>query len=129
MITITFSNMGAPEVILLGKSGLKCICWEIGVDVSFAAAPVTGMDTNNFAKQFFDFRNEWLLSWQLEIIESSTGRVKASMERTRVVSSWHWDVLYCHLRGPEFIGCLGLLDAFLRQMCVGPNDCIVSFLL
>ena len=127
MNTITFSNFGAPKFILLGKSGLKCICWEVGVDVRFAAAPVTGMDTDNFTKQFFDFRNEWLLSWQLEIIESSIGRMKAPMERTRVVFFWHWDVLCCHLRGPEFVGCPGLLDAFLCQMRVGPNDCIVSF--
>ena len=63
MNRMTFSDVRAPQLILFGKSGLNCICREVGVDVSFAAAPVTGMNPNYFAKQFFDFGNEWLLSW------------------------------------------------------------------
>lgn len=63
MNRMTLSNIRAPQFILLRKSGLKCICGEVGVDISLAAAPVTGMNPNYFAKQFFDFGNEWPLSW------------------------------------------------------------------
>ena len=63
MNRMTLSNIRAPQFILLGKSGLKCKCSEVGVDISLAAAPVTGMNPNYFAKQFFDFGNEWPLSW------------------------------------------------------------------
>lgn len=48
---------------LLGKSGLEGVCWEVGLNVSFAAAPVTGMDPDHFAKQLFDFWDAWLLRW------------------------------------------------------------------
>lgn len=46
----------------LGESGLKGVCWEVAVDVSFIAAPVRGMDPEYFAKKYFDFRNARLLS-------------------------------------------------------------------
>ena len=59
----TFSNFRAPHLIVFGEPGLKGVCWEVGVDVSFLAAPVTGMDPNYFAKQFFDFWDARLLSW------------------------------------------------------------------
>ena len=46
----TSANVRPPQFNLLGKSGLKSICWETDVDVSFAAAPVTGVDSNFFMK-------------------------------------------------------------------------------
>lgn len=87
------------------------------------------MDTDDFAKQFFDFWHERLLRWQLEaIIESKIGRGEASVERTRVVRFWHRDMLFCYLRGPESISGLSLLDSFFCEMCVGPGDGVVSVL-
>lgn len=59
----TFPNVGAPHLVLLGESGLKSVCGKMGMDVSLVAAPVTGMDSDCFAKQFFDFWHAWLLSW------------------------------------------------------------------
>lgn len=60
---VSLSNVRAPQLILLGKSGLKSVSGEVGVDVGSAAAPVTGVDPDYFAKHFLDFWDEWLLSW------------------------------------------------------------------
>lgn len=62
MNIMTFSNVRAPHLIILGEFRLKGVCWEVGVDVSFVAAPVTGMDADYFAKQIFDFWDAWVLS-------------------------------------------------------------------
>ena len=59
---MSLSNVWPPQLILLGKSELISICWEIGLNVSLAAAPVTGVNTNDFAKEFFDLGIERLLS-------------------------------------------------------------------
>ena len=55
-------NIRPPQLILLHKSGLKSVRWETSADVTSAAAPVTSMDPDHFTKQFFDFRDERLLS-------------------------------------------------------------------
>ena len=50
MNPMIFSNVRAPQLIFFGKSGLEGVCWEVGVDVSPAAASVTGMYPDYFAK-------------------------------------------------------------------------------
>lgn len=47
---MTFSNVGAPQLVFLGESGLDGVCGEVGVDVSLIAAPVTSVDSDYFAK-------------------------------------------------------------------------------
>lgn len=63
MNRMSFSNVRAPQLILLGEPELKSICWEIPVDVIFVTTAITGMDPNYFAKQFFDCWYKGLVSW------------------------------------------------------------------
>ena len=60
---MSLSNVRLPQLIFLGKSGLKSVCWEFVVDIGFAATPVTSMDPDDFAKQFLNFWHERLLRW------------------------------------------------------------------
>lgn len=58
---IIFPDVRAPQFVLLGEAGLEGVSGEVGADGRLAAAPVTGVDPDDFAEQFFHFRRAGLL--------------------------------------------------------------------
>lgn len=153
---IGLAHVGRPERVNFGETGLDHEAGVSAVNVRFAAAAVARMDANCFAEELkqtgepsppsetgarkpcsrekrgaylFHFGNEGVTARELQSGKRHIGRGQTPIQWTGVVRFGGGDFLGRDRLGPERVGLLGLLDAFLRQMSVSPVGGGVSILL
>lgn len=141
---IALALVGRPERVGFGEAGLELVAGIGTVNVGFAAATITRMDADGFAKQLgragkrvniqpaksgivlrrwaylFHHRHKGMTAWELQAGKGHIRRCQAPIQGTGVVRLRGWNLLGRDFRGPEAVGILGLLDAFFGDVSVGP---------
>lgn len=126
---VGFAQVGLPEGVGFGESGLKGVGGVGGVDVGFGGAPIAGVDADGFAEELgeegkmlvsgvlnhegsgglahrylFYLRDQRFSAWKLEAREGDVGSSQAATERAGIVGLRDRDFLLGDFFGPEGIG-------------------------